>query len=223
MDNIMPSRSVWPSHCCVCHHVAVGRSWELLYPLCVILDSELINQSSWQGCYNIISMKEYQFKNRECIVTNLYTFILKGLRPWWCEIGNALGGHGQLKTDKSRKTVVLDKIISLEETTVAQTGFISFFIIGGMESVAHNMIRPRIIDEIYKCVCEQETVDHGMIQLLVYVVLSICCTWWTQCLVCAVLCGNSWSWHGEIEKNSWTLYVKVMEELKTRKRENDRK
>jgi len=50
---------------------------------------------------------------------------------------------------------------------------------------------------------ERETVNLGMMQYSVY----------------AILGANSWSWHGEIERDDFTLCSQVMVELRTRKRE----
>jgi hypothetical protein len=40
--NTFDTDVVIPSHCGVCHHVAVGEGWQLLYRLCVFLDFESI-------------------------------------------------------------------------------------------------------------------------------------------------------------------------------------
>ena len=49
----------------------------------------------------------------------------------------------------------------------------------------------------------------------VHSVLSVCCTWCMLDLVYAVFGVNSWSWHGEIEKDDLTLYSAMMVELWT--------
>jgi len=54
---------------------------------------------------------------------------------------------------------------------------------------------------------------------LVYAVLSVCCTRCMLCSVYAVLGGNSWSWHGEIERDDWSSCSWVMVELRTREKE----
>jgi len=48
---------------------------------------------------------------------------------------------------------------------------------------------------------------------------GVCCT---RCMLYSVYAGlgvNSWSWHGEIERDDWTLCSAMMVELWTRKRE----
>jgi hypothetical protein len=63
-----------------------------------------------------------------------------------------------------------------------------------------------------------------------YDVLGVCCTRWMPYLVYAaigvcvcwgyaVLCVNSWSWHGEIKRNDLTLCYAMMVELCMRMRE----
>jgi len=54
---------------------------------------------------------------------------------------------------------------------------------------------------------------------LVYAVLGVCCTWWMLYLVYActrcmhVLGVNSWSWHGEIQRDDLTLCSAMMVEV----------
>ena len=49
--------------------------------------------------------------------------------------------------------------------------------------------------------------------------LGWCCTLGMLYRVCAVLCVNSWLWHGEMDRDDLTLCSQVMVELSTRKRE----
>jgi len=51
----------------------------------------------------------------------------------------------------------------------------------------------------------------------VYAVLGVCCTWYMLYLVYAVLGVNSWSLHGEIERDDSTSCSEVMVELRMRK------
>jgi len=54
---------------------------------------------------------------------------------------------------------------------------------------------------------------------LVYAVLGVCCTRCMLYSVYAELRVNSWSWHGEIERDDLTLYSAMMLEWWMRKRE----
>ena len=62
------------------------------------------------------------------------------------------------------------------------------------------------------------------VQYSVYAVLSVCSNRWVKDLVYAVLVYallnvNSWSWHGEIERDDLTWCSSMMVELRIRKRE----
>jgi len=79
---------------------------------------------------------------------------------------------------------------------------------------------------IYSMQCMQYSVYavHGVcctwcMLYLVYAVLGVCCTWCMLYSVYTVAGVNSWSWHGEIERDNLTSCSYMMVELLTRKRE----
>jgi len=178
-------------------------------------------------------------RNRASLAMHLETVIERAWRctwrPWWSGIGGVQKG-GQSGGDKfGREAWWERRLYSLVNSYLCECRELS----------------TTWSPERWETGWEREAVDLGMMEYMVYAVLSecctwcmlysvyailgVCCTWWmlysvytvlgvccTQCilyLVYAVLSVNSWSWHGEIERDDLTSCSLVMVELRTRKRE----
>ena len=75
---------------------------------------------------------------------------------------------------------------------------------------------------IWRSTCNRENEGKtnylGWMLYWVYAVLSVCCTRCMLYSVYAVLGVNSWSWHGEIQRDNLTLSLAMMVGLWMRKR-----
>jgi len=115
-------------------------------------------------------------------------------RPWLSEIGGALGG-GRFggSSSEARRNGSWDCIHWL----IRDCGNVK------------NWVQHGLAKDERLAGCGRQSIlgwcSMRCMQYSVYGILGVCCTWRMLYLVYAVLSVNSWSWHGEIERDDLTL------------------